>query len=173
LASALCSQAALAASKAEHALKCKNASKEERITSWQEVLQQLMSSFAVVRERIKRQEAESVLQHLKLVDTAKLQALKAFDQKGLLALLAETGVLELFEAQAAYKVGLKCLAACYRPQSTRPVRKLPVLVHACQTCNSWQHCRSWKHCLRCSAYNAPFGLQTTLTAPCRGTGMHS
>lgn len=109
----LCSQAALVTSKAKHSSMCKNASKEERRTAWQEVLQQVQSSFVVVSKRIKRKVAETLLQHNKLVDAAKLQALKAFDQDGLLASLAETGVLNASQAQAAYKVGLRRLPACF------------------------------------------------------------
>lgn len=95
-------------SEAKHSSMCKKASKEGCRTSWQEVLQQLQSSFAVVSERTKRKEAETLLQHNKLVDAAKLQALKAFDQDGLLALLTETGVLSASQAHFAYQVS--CLA---------------------------------------------------------------
>jgi predicted ABC-class ATPase len=70
------------------------------------VLQQLQSSFVLVSERIKRKEAEAILQHAKMVDAARLQAQNAFDEGGLLASLANNSVLESYKAEAAFKVGL-------------------------------------------------------------------
>lgn len=70
------------------------------------MLQQLQSSFVLVSERIKRKEAEAILQHAKMVDAARLQAQKAFDEDGLLASLANNSVLDTYKAEAAYKVRL-------------------------------------------------------------------
>lgn len=102
----LCSQAALTKTKTAHSSLCSNACKKESRSAWQEVLQQLQSSFVLVSERIKRREVEAILQHAKMVDVARLQAQKTFDEDGLLASLANNSVLDTYKAEAAYKVRL-------------------------------------------------------------------